>query len=262
MLTRIGSVGGLSFVLLYTCAAQSNTKLPEPDLRGFSSDDLKACRQNAKICGTDNIYAISAELVRRLPQLSTEQLVACFDDGEPCGAWEDHASGWPISDELARRGDPHDLLVRFWSERKWTVRGGIEHVAYHFDSPEVVSFMRKALSARREDGEDLYWPVNYLAKLGDSAALKRLSTGRYRNQGCLQYETSVALFGKWRYRPAIPYLVGTALYDWCLNIPIAAEASLRQMYPDSPQFDQLEQMQRYFCGRAKKDGFRVKCSEK
>jgi hypothetical protein len=105
--------------------------------------------------------------------------------------------------------------------------------------------------------------VNYLAKVGDSEALKELSTGRYRNQGCLQYQTSVALFGKWKYRPAIPYLVETAAYDFCGNITDAAEESLRVLYPDSPKhFDSLEGMRHYFCGRARKEGFLVNCEPK
>src|SRR4029077_10483942 len=125
---------------------------------------------------------------------------------------------------------------------------------YHFHTPEVASFMKRVLSERIEDGEDLYWPVNYLAKIGDSAALKELSTGRYRGQGCMQYETSVRLFGKWRYRPAIPYLVETALHDACLNIVDAAQKSLHAMYADSPKdFNTLEDMQHYFCGRAQAD---------
>jgi hypothetical protein len=245
------------------CQAQSYSKSINSDLRRFSSDELKACFGNAKICGTDDVYAISGELARRLPKLASEQLVLCFDDWKICGVGEDKASGWPISDELARRGNPHALLVRYWNEPKWTIRGGIEHVAYHFHSPEVASFMRRVLSERVYDGEDLYWPVNYLANVGDSAALKELSTGRYRNQGCLQYQTSVALFGKWRYRPAIPYLVETAMYDFCGNIIDAAEKSLHAMYPDSPNhFANLEDMRHYFCGRAQREGFQVSCEAK
>jgi hypothetical protein len=234
--------------------------LSKSDLKTLSSDELKACFDNAKICGTDDSYAISDELAHRLPKLPSEQLVACFDDWKICGVGEGQASGWPISDELARRGNLHELLARYWKEPKWTIRGGLEHVAYHFHNPEVTFFMRRALSERVEDGEDLYWPVNYLAKVGDSAALKELSTGRYRNQGCMQYETSVALFGKWQYRPAIPYLVGTAMYDYCGNVIDSAEQSLHALYPGSPKrFDKLEDMQRYFCGRAQREGFQLKC---
>lgn len=267
MPTKLGRVTSLLLALLALTIgfsqAQSHTKSTQSDLRSFSSDELKACLDNAKICGTDDVYVISDELARRLPRLPSEQLIACFDDWRICGVGEDMSSGWPISDELARRGNPHDLLVRYWSEPKWTIRGGIEDVAYHFHSQEVTSFMKRILDEGVYDGEDRYWPVNYLAKIGDPAALEELSTGRYRNQGCMQYQTSVALFGKWRYRPAIPYLVDTAMYDFCGNITDAAEQSLRAMYPDSPKdFDNLEDMQRYFCVRARRDGFHVSCEVK
>jgi hypothetical protein len=96
--------------------------------------------------------------------LPTEQLVACFDNWRICGTGEGQASGWPISDEIARRGDPRDLLVRYWKEPNWLVRNGIEHVAYHFDTPEVTAFMQRVLIERKKDGEDFYWPANYLAK--------------------------------------------------------------------------------------------------
>jgi len=262
---RKRSITSLSLALIVLtwgrCAGQTPRK--QANLRKFSSDSLKACFDDAKICGTDNVYDISDELARRLPKLPAEQLVACFEDWKICGVGEEQANGWPISDELARRGNPHNLLVRYWNEPKWTIRGGIEHLAYHFDNPEVASFMRRVLSKHVEDGEDVYWPVNYLAKKGDPVALRELSTGRYRNQGCLQYETSVALFGKWKYRPAIPYLVETALYDFCGNISDAAKNSLQAMYPGSPkQFDDLEAVQHYFCGRAKKEGLQVSCEAK
>ena len=125
------------------CSSQTQQKPARSNLRKFSSDQLKACFDDPKVCGADDIWEISDELVRRLPRLPTEQLVACFDDWKICGSGEDQASGWPISDELARRGDPHELLVRYWNERKWTIRGGIEHVAYHFDNPEVTAFMQR-----------------------------------------------------------------------------------------------------------------------
>jgi hypothetical protein len=195
-----------------------------------------------------------------LSRFSSEQLVACFDKYEICKAADSRATGWQISDELAKRGGPHELLVRYWREPKWLIRDGIEHVAYHFDTPEVTVFMKRVVAESVKDGEDRYWPVNYLAKKCDEHGLKELSTGRYRNQGSLQYETSVELFGKCGYRPAIPYLADTAVYDFSFNIVIAADHSLHALYPDGPQdFKHLEEMQHYFCGRAKQEGFRVHC---
>jgi hypothetical protein len=109
------------------------------------------------------------------------------------------------------------------------------------------------------DEGEFYWVVNYLAKKGDPAALKELDTGKYY-YNCLQYAPSVELFGKWKYRPAIPYLVDTALNAACLNIVDAAEHSLQALYPDAPRdFKELSEMQRYYCDRARRDGFDVKC---
>jgi hypothetical protein len=208
------------------CKSQSRSKSDSPDLRNFSSDEL----------------------------------AACFDDWKICGVGEGQASGWSISDELARRGKMHELLVRYWKEPKGAIRDGIEHVAYHFDNGEVISFMQRVMSEQIKNGEKGYWPINYLAKRCDTTALKELSSGRYRGEGSLQYETSVELFGKCRYRPAIPYLVNTAVHDASFNIVIAADHSLHALYSDGPKdFDKLEEMQRYFCSRAKQEGFKVRC---
>lgn len=195
-----------------------------------------------------------------LGEFSTEQLVACFSKYEICNAADSRASGWQISDELAKRGDPHQLLVRYWKEHNWLIRNGIEHVAYHFNTPEITEFMKRVVSERIKDGEDRYWPIQYLAERCDENALKELSTGRYRNQGSMQYQGSVELFGKCKYRPAIPYLVDVALNDFSFNVVFAGEDSLHVLYPNAPKdFNKLEEMRHYFCSRAKQEGFKVSC---
>jgi hypothetical protein len=263
-----GSNGNWAFAMELIRRKQATLPQPgngpaKPDLSSFSSEQLKACYNDRTICAADNIYEISDELASRLPGFSTEQLLACFDNWKICGAGESRASGWPISDELARRGDLHELLNRYWNERSWEIRDGIEHVAYHFDTPEVTDFMRRVLIARKEDGDEFYWPANYLAKKCDPSGLKELSTGRHRNQGSLQYETTLVLFGKCQYRPAIPYLAGTALHDFSFNIVGSAEESLEALYPDHPKdFATLPEEQKYYCARAIQEGFRVHCSTK
>ena len=240
---------------------QSDTKTQ--GLTNLTFGQLTACYGDLKLCGAHDSFEISDELARRLPSLSSESLVQCFDNWKICGVEEDRASGWSISDELARRGQIQRLLLRYWKEPKWTIRGGIEHVAYHFDSPEVTAFMQKVVSQRMKNGEDRYWPVNYLAKKCDQTALQELSSGKYRNQGSLQYQTSVELFGKCKYRPAIPYLVDAALYDFSLNIVGAAADSLQALYPDAPQsFATLEDTQQYFCQRAREEHLKVGCVPK
>jgi len=103
----LGQVVALLFALaLLTsgfCKAQPQERPPESDLKRLSSDELKACLDAAKSCAISDVSAIEDELARRLPTLPSEQLLACFDDWKICGVDEDRASGWPISDELARR---------------------------------------------------------------------------------------------------------------------------------------------------------------
>lgn len=243
------------------CVTQEQGTSAQVPLRNLSSDQLKKCLDLPTACGRSDTWEIRDELVSRLPSLSSEQLIACFDDWRICGTGEGPASGWPISDELARRGNIRELLTRFWKESKPTLRGGIEHVAYHFDNPEVTAFMRKIFEERIDDGEGLYWPINYLAKRCDQSALGELATGRFRNVGCIQYETSVKLFGKCKYRQAVPYLVEAALHDFCGNVIEAVQESLYAIYPKSPrEFDELKQLQEFYCDQAKKDGFTVSCN--
>jgi hypothetical protein len=233
-----------------------------PDLSRFSFEQLKDCCNNARICGTSNGIKIASELFRRIPKMSSEQLVSCFDT-KICGIGDDEVSGWAISAEMAQRGYNNELMVRYWKERNRSIRAGIEHVAYRFDNPEVELFMRKILAERVDDGENRFYPVAYLARKCDPVALKELSSGRYPAWGInvdVKYQLNRAVFGKCQYRPAIPYLVDRAIYDASLNRLGAAVDSLQALYPDSPtQFDSGEDMQRYFCGRARQEGFRVRC---
>jgi hypothetical protein len=254
------------FLLLITASnlhGKSSKGPAAQQLSKFSSDQLKACFADKTICGTDDIYAITDELVRRLPALHTGQLVACFVDWKICGAENDLQSGWAVSAEIARRGDPHKLLVRYWTESDEGVRDGIIHVAYHFNTHEVTAFMKKVLASGRDDEDALYWPADYLAKRCDSDALNWLSSRRGRPEGCLLWAPTVTLFGKCHYRPAIPYLIRYSLNDACLNIVDAGEVDLRAMYPHSPrEFNSIEDMQKYYCGCAKNEGYSVDCKSK
>jgi hypothetical protein len=254
----------LLLFLISTLASGRSTKTPaKSDLSKFSSDQLKACYEDKKICGADEQWEISDELANRLPAFSTRQLLSCFADWKICGVSEDSASGWPISDELARRGKSHKLLLRYWTEPNDQIRDGIVHAAYHFKNSEVTTFMQKVLAEGKGEDEELYWPANYLAKKCDLNGLKWLSSRPQRSKGCLQFATTIPLFGKCLYRPAIPYLVTYSLHDACLNIVNAAETDLRAMYPHSPkEFGSIEDMQTYYCARARKEGFQVHCSSK
>ena len=141
------------------------------------------------------------------------------------------------------------------------IRDGLVHVAYHFKNPEVTAFMRRVLAESKGEDEELYWPANYLAKRCDPARLEWLSSKPQRSQGCMQFATTIPLFGKCAYRPAIPYLISYSLHDACLNIVDAAEIDLRAMYPHSPkEFNSIVEMQEYYCRRARKEGLPIQCN--
>jgi len=242
------------------CLGQAAKSGATPDLTKFSSDQLTACFTDSRICGSSDIYVISDELANRLPHVSTERLVSCFADWKICGVEDGLASGWPISDELARRGSPHKLLLRYWTEPDQQIRWGIVHVAYHFKTLEIAEFMRKVLAEGKGDGDYLYWPANYLAKQCDPAGLKWISERPQRDEGCIQFQATIPLFGKCHYRPAIPYLINSSLDDACLNIVDAAEVDLTKMYPGSPKrFNGIKEEQRYYCRRANQEGFKLSC---
>jgi hypothetical protein len=246
--------------------AERTKAVPRPDLKTFTSDQLKDCLErfrSSNVCGTHDDQAITAELVSRLPQMTTEKLVSCFANWKVCGTGESQASGWPISDEIAHRGNPHHLLLRYWSEPDRSIRDGIVDVAYHFKTREVAEFMRKVLIESKGDEQELYWPANYLAKLCDPAGLEWLSTREGRSQSCVVFESTVPLFRKCDYRPAIPYIVDYSIRDACLNIDDEGVKDLQHFFPHSRKsFDSMEDMQKYYCARAKRGGFEVTCDSK
>ncbi len=244
-------------------ASQARNPSASPDLRRFPSSQLIACFDDKTICGTDNIDAISDELTRRLPGLSSDEMVACFADWRVCGVGNGQGSGFAVSAEVARRGNPDALLDRYWTEPNPDIRDGIVHVAYRFHSKKAIAFMRKVLAAGQGDEDALYWPASYLAKRCDPGGLKWLSEGQGRPEGCIVFTGTVRAFGKCHYRPAIPYLIENSMQDACLNIGDDAAYSLEKLYPDHPaRFDSLEAEQKYYCGRALQEGFKVDCSAK
>ena len=244
-------------------SSQSNQTPAEPNLRKFSSQQLRACFPDKSVCGASDEVQIAGELANRLPSFATKQLVACFADWQICGTVDSTATGWPIADEIARRGDPHALLTRYWKERNPLIRYGIVQVAYHFHSAEVTSFMERVLAGHRLDAEGLFWAADYLADQCNPKGLHWLSTRKGRKLGCIQFAGTVKVFGKCKYRQSIPYLVDYSLQDACLNVVGDAEESLEKLYPDHPkQFESLEAEQQYYCRRAKQEGFKVHCDSK
>ena len=58
----------------------------------------------------------------------------------------------------------------------------------------------------------------------------------------------------------MPYLIKNSIHDACLDIDDAAVRDLQHIFPHSPKsFDTMEDMQSYFCTRAKQEGFKITC---
>jgi hypothetical protein len=214
------------------------------------------------LSATPRLHAQEADLSK----VSTERLIACFKDWKICGAADSTATGWEISEELSRRGETDRLIARYGYDKSPDIRNGIEHLAYHHQSRVAADYMRTVFTKRLDDGENLYWPAMYLAKGCDHAALQYLDPGPDQewiadkfSVSSAQFAATAELFGKCRYRPAIPYLVVIGLHAASLNLVDAADQSLRRFYPTSPKFETLEAEQRYFCERANRDGFQLDC---
>lgn len=162
---------------------------------------------------------------------------------------------WEVADVLGRSQNKTFLLSAFQTRKNSEEKLGIIYALYRIDDPEVEAFFKQLVAKKYNDGEDLYYPLNYLAKRCDSQALRVLSgngKGGYKGYpGCQQWATTVELFGNCNYRPAIPYLIDS-VDAACLNIGLAAIDDLKEMYPDSPDFKGygLEQIQQYFRKRA------------
>ncbi len=235
--------------------AQTHPSAAKLDLSKLSIDQLNGCYRDSTYCGTHDEDAIALELGTRLPLFTIEQLLNCFGDWKICGADE-----WSLADEIAKRKKPDLLIDRYRRETNSQIRTGILLALYRVRKPEVARVMREALAAGQGSEESLYWPADYLAKQCDPDALHWLATRKGRIAGCLFFSETVMQFGKCRYREAIPYLVTYSFNDACLNIQDEAEHDLRGFYPHSPkEFDSLDAMRKYYCGRARKEGFKLQC---
>jgi hypothetical protein len=249
-------------VILCSAQPQKTPATPATDFRRFTRTQLQDCYNDKTLCGASSEWDITQELIDRLPRFSTNTLVACFANWKICGAMDSSATGWPLSDEIAKRGNPRALLERYWTEQNSATRTGIIHVAYHFRSPQIAAFMRRVLTENKAEAEELYWPAFYLAKRCDPDGLRWLSSRNGRDLGCIQFTGTVKVFGKCNYRPAIPYLVENSMHDACLNIVGDAEESLEMLYPNHPKhFLSLTTEQNYYCSRAIKEGFKVICEQ-
>jgi hypothetical protein len=176
----------------------------------------------------------------RLGSMSIEGLLACSGEAERC-----QASDWDVARELVRREGREALLARF-AHASAAHRRVLVFTLYLLEPNEQVEKLMQRQS-RSVDEEVSYYALNYLAKLCDKEALRKLSAPPYKvRAACEQWAATIALFGQCRYAPAAPFLV-SSLNHACGNVVTAADASLRALYPDAPAtFESLSKEKAYF----------------
>jgi hypothetical protein len=227
----------------------------KPDLAKLPVKESVACQQDAEICKTDDLAAITAELDKRIPSYPTSLLLSCLADWKLCGSGE-----FTIAEELAHRGKTAPLMDRYWHEPNTGIRRGILLTLTRFHNVAVADFMRRAFAAKKGGEQEMFWAASYLAGTCDPDALQWLSTRKGRLEGCMFYIDLTADFGKCNYRDAIPYIVNYSIRDACLGIDDAGVKDLQHFFPHSRKnFNGMEDMQKYFCGRAKEEGLKVDC---
>jgi hypothetical protein len=101
--------------------------------------------------------------------------------------------------------------------------------AYDLEDPRVVAVMARHVTS--ETTAVAYYAANYLAKRGDRQALAVLSSnaGQYGISSA-QWATTVRLFGKYKFMPAVPYLIDS-LDAASMNVGAAATESLLDIFP-------------------------------
>jgi hypothetical protein len=172
-----------------------------------------------------------------LKQMSDRQLIECLrDKPTTCPIPDqDRDLGW-IAGTLGQRKHPGALISAYTTadtyQRYYLVRA-----LSMINKPKVTDFMRSIAFENLpegQDNDDVFFPLDYLARHCDQRALARLNRrvnfDKSFPMGCIYFAPTVAAFGRCNYRAAAPNLV-LALDAACLNIVGAADEGLRKFFP-------------------------------
>jgi hypothetical protein len=155
-------------------------------------------------------------------------LISCLSSTRV--GWSDER--WSIHDELVRRAPVDTLIDAFQRAVDHAQRSTLLQVLYHIDDNRIAQAFRGC--ATPQVTEEAYYCLNYLAKRGDATALQ-ISNDCYYSYpiSSAQWAFTVALFGKFRYRPATKNLL-EPVDAASINVGAAAVEALQQIYPDAP----------------------------
>lgn len=168
-------------------------------------------------CGPDSLHAVP-----------TEVLIECLSSARI--GWRDER--WSVHDELVGRAPIDTLIDTVQHSADDAQRSTLLQVLYHLDDDRIAHAFRRCATPKVT--EETYYCLNYLAKRGDATALQTLNEHYYSYPvSSVQWSFTVALFGKFRYRPATKNLL-ESVDAASLNVGFAAVEALQQIYPDAP----------------------------
>lgn len=192
------------------------------------------------------VPAASQTRSQQIKTLSSRELLACLKVNPNCSV-----ESYDALDELTRRRQVSFLIRAYRNSKDDHQQELIVEALFHIRDPRVSRFMREVGSEWMDEQDWLAW--QYLAERGDRKALAML------NQNCGKYilpsyvwADTLVLFGKYRYRPAIPCLL--KYLSSVSNPADAADQSLRLLFPGSPKLNSQEEAQAYFEKRAQEEG--------
>lgn len=166
-------------------------------------------------------------------RMSTAELLQCAASGT-C-----NESDWDVASQLRDRLSVHRILAMYRQQTP-RVKTIFIYALYTARGPQVESLMREAAFSNLQPGptgeDNRYCPLQYLAKLCDKRALKELNREDNFKEGypvgCMQWQSTLAAFGKCGYKPAVPHLA-ESLNSACVDNTVAADKSLRKLMPKS-----------------------------
>jgi hypothetical protein len=187
---------------------------------------------------------------KALRRMTDQQLVECLRD-KPTNCPipdKDRDLEW-IAGTLGQRKHP-DVLVSAYRTADQYERYYLVRALSMINKPKVTVFMRSIAFENLpegQDNDDVFFPLDYLARHCDQLALARLNRRVNFDEsfpmGCIYFAPTVEAFGRCNYRAAAPNLI-RSLHAACLNITDAAMKGLSKFYPNAcgqaASIDELE----------------------
>ncbi len=181
----------------------------------------------------------------RAAALSTRELVNCLRSDAHCGIEE-----WAIREEMLRRKEVARLTSAYRTSTDEAQKDRLTEVLFEIDDLEVARFMRAVMTpdATLRD----YYAAQYLAQRGDRRALSIMSQNYFKYPvSSAAWASTVRLFGKYQYRPAISHLI-ESIDAASVNVAASAVESLQLLFPGSPsEFKSAAEAKKYFRERVK-----------